>query len=256
MYGWQKQFIGLFDLCFGLSVEDLYCVVCEIVNSFYFMLCMYYVMFGSQMIEFVDYVKGFELVFEDWVVLCQEYEYFDFFNFGGGIFVCMMFDFVELYVEIVSVIVGMVQVVVNWREVFEFDFVGEMGCYMMVEYVVYFFEIFEIKDNGLLLFWVFVDGLIMMLFFDIWVIGEYFVVLLLNYLDCFFQQVCFGGIICDSDDVYFQWQSVVKFYLFVVELDEMLWVGFFFVGVYQEMFGGVCGSKYCVFLEVCELLIE
>ena len=41
------------------------------------------------------------------------------------------------------------------------------------------------------------------------------------------------------------------------ELDERpLYAGFFSVGAYQEMLGGVRGSKHCVLPEATELLID
>jgi arginine decarboxylase len=40
-----------------------------------------------------------------------------------------------------------------------------------------------------------------------------------------------------------------------VETDE-LYLGFFAIGAYQEMLGGVGGSKHCVIPEADELLID
>ncbi|MCA9995634.1 MAG: hypothetical protein KDE56_07805, partial [Anaerolineales bacterium] len=40
-----------------------------------------------------------------------------------------------------------------------------------------------------------------------------------------------------------------------IETDD-LYIGFFSVGAYQEMLGGVKGSKHCVLPEAYELIVE
>ena len=84
--------------------------------------------------------------------------------------------------------------------------------------------------------------------------GEHFIVLPLNLLDKPFQRVQLGGITCDSDDVYPPKKSEAPLYL-PVETDD-LYIGFFSIGAYQEMLGGVRGSKHCVLPEAMELVID
>jgi arginine decarboxylase len=89
---------------------------------------------------------------------------------------------------------------------------------------------------------------------DSWALGEHFIVLPLNHLDKPFRRVQLGGITCDSDDVYPPKKSQAPLYL--PEDTENLYVGFFAVGAYQEMLGGVGGSKHCVIPEADELIID
>ena len=95
---------------------------------------------------------------------------------------------------------------------------------------------------------------------DTWALGEHFICLPLNHLDRPFHRVRLGGITCDRDDVYPPRGSTVP--LFLPDLDPAdlhetpLHVGFFSVGAYQEMLGGVRGSKHCVLPEATELLID
>jgi arginine decarboxylase len=63
-----------------------------------------------------------------------------------------------------------------------------------------------------------------------------------------------GGITCDSDDVYPPKKSSAQLYM-PVDADG-LYIGFFGIGAYQEMLGGVKGSKHCVLPEAYELLID
>jgi arginine decarboxylase len=102
--------------------------------------------------------------------------------------------------------------------------------------------------------WYILDGSIMSSFPDIWALGEHFTVLPLNHLDKPFQRVQLGGVTCDSDDVFPPEDSPAPLYLPVESKD--LYVGFFGIGAYQEMLGGVGGSKHCVIPEADELIID
>jgi arginine decarboxylase len=85
-------------------------------------------------------------------------------------------------------------------------------------------------------------------------LGEHFIVLPLNHLDQPFHQVQLGGITCDSDDQYPPKSSESPLYLPVESRD--LYIGFFSIGAYQEMLGGVKGSKHCVLPEAYELVVD
>ena len=89
---------------------------------------------------------------------------------------------------------------------------------------------------------------------DSWALGEHFICLPLNNLDKPFQQVQLGGITCDSDDVYPPKKSSAAF--FCPSTAKTLTIGFFGIGAYQEMLGGVRGSKHCVLPEANELLVD
>ena len=89
---------------------------------------------------------------------------------------------------------------------------------------------------------------------DSWALSEHFIVLPLTHLDKPFVQVQLGGVTCDSDDVYPPKPSKSPLYLPVVTDD--LYVGFFGIGAYQEMLGGVKGSKHCVLPEANELIVD
>jgi arginine decarboxylase len=131
---------------------------------------------------------------------------------------------------------------------------GEMGRYTVTEHGAHFFKVLNVKENGSPLPWYVIDGSIMSSFPDTWALAEHFIVLPLNHLDKPFRRVQLGGITCDSDDVYPPKPSRSPLYLPVETKD--LYVGFFCVGAYQEMLGGVGGSKHCVLPEANELVID
>ena len=138
--------------------------------------------------------------------------------------------------------------------------IGEFGRYTVSEHAAHLFRVIAVKANGAGLPWYLVDGSIMTSFPDTWALGEHFICLPLNHLDRPFRQVRLGGITCDRDDVYPPRGSVVPLFLPVLSAKELqqapLHLGFFSVGAYQEMLGGVRGSKHCVLPEATELLID
>jgi arginine decarboxylase len=134
------------------------------------------------------------------------------------------------------------------------DVMGEFGRYTTAEHGAHLFKIINVKENGSRLPWYIIDGSIMSSFPDSWALGEHFICLPLNNLDGPFQQVQIGGITCDSDDVYPPKKSESPLYLPVNSED--LYIGFFGIGAYQEMLGGVKGSKHCVLPEAFELIVD
>ena len=138
--------------------------------------------------------------------------------------------------------------------------IGEFGRYTVAEHAAHLFRVISVKPNSPGLPWYLVDGSIMTSFPDTWALGEHFICLPLNHLDRPFHRVRLGGITCDRDDVYPPRGSAVPLFLpdlTAAELRETpLHVGFFSVGAYQEMLGGVRGSKHCVLPEATELLID
>ena len=131
---------------------------------------------------------------------------------------------------------------------------GEFGRYTTAAHGAHLFKVLTVKDNGSELPWYVIDGSIMTSFPDSWALGEHFICLPLNHLDQPFQQVQLGGITCDSDDVYPPKKSAARLFL-PVNTDD-LYIGFFGIGAYQEMLGGVRGSKHCVLPEANELLVD
>ncbi|MDH5507359.1 MAG: arginine decarboxylase, partial [Anaerolineae bacterium] len=153
-----------------------------------------------------------------------------------------------------NLLLGKIKEICDRHDVPVPDVMGEFGRYTVAEHGSHIFRVISKKDNGSRLPWYIIDGSVMSSFPDIWAIGEHFVVLPLNHLDKPFQQVQLGGITCDSDDVYPSQSSQASLYLPVET--EGLYLGFFNVGAYQEMLGGVGGTKHCVIPEADELVID
>jgi arginine decarboxylase len=186
--------------------------------------------------------------------LRQRHASLSIFNFGGGMPVSMTLDFDFDYHAFVRLLLTTMAEVCGRYNVPVPDIMGEFGRYTTSEHGAHLFRIVSTKDNNSDLPWYIIDGSIMSSFPDSWALGEHFIVLPLNHLDKPFHQVQLGGITCDSDDQYPPKKSESPLYLPVETRD--LYIGFFSIGAYQEMLGGVKGSKHCVLPEAYELIVD
>ena len=239
---------------FGLDVADLWKASDYIQAAPNLQLKMYHAMVGSQILNREDFVNWLKPPIELYARLRQRHPSLSIFNFGGGMPVAMTLNFDFDYHAFVRLLLSTMQEVMSRYDVPVPDIMGEFGRYTTAEHGAHLFRIITDKENGSPRPWYIIDGSIMTSFPDSWALGEHFIVLPLNNLDQPFQQVQLGGITCDSDDVYPPKPSQSPLYLPVNT--EELYIGFFSIGAYQEMLGGVKGSKHCVLPEANELIID
>lgn len=239
---------------FGFSLDDIWRAADYIAAAPNLRLTMYHNMIGSQLSDpdaFVNWLKpGIEL----YARLRQRHPDLHIFNFGGGMPVAMTLDFTFDYPGFINKLLRTFQETCHRYQVPVPDIMGEFGRYTTSEHGAHLFSVISGKENDSLLPWYLIDGSIMTSFPDSWALGEHFIVLPLNHLDKPFQRVQLGGITCDSDDVYPPKPSQSPLYL-PVETEDLR-IGFFSVGAYQEMLGGVRGSKHCVLPEAYELIVD
>jgi len=239
---------------FGLNIEQVWKMAEYIDAAPNVQLRLYHAMVGSQMQDeasFIDYLRpGMEV----YAQLRQRYPSLNIFDFGGGMPAAMTLDFQFDYQAFAKGLLMALQETCERYGVPVPDVMGELGRYTTAAHGAHLFQVITEKDNSSNFPWYIIDGSIMTSFPDSWCLGEHFICLPLNNLDKPFQQVQLGGITCDSDDVYPPKKSTSPLFL---PLDsEGLTIGFFGIGAYQEMLGGVRGSKHCVLPEANELLID
>lgn len=239
---------------FGLDLDDMWKAADYISAAPNLTLRLYHAMVGSQILDGNSFVEWLSPGIETYARLRQRHPHLTIFDFGGGMPVPMTLDFDFDYAEFVRLLLAKMQEICLRYEVAVPDIMGEFGRYTTSEHGAHLFKVIAAKSNSSKLPWYIIDGSIMSSFPDSWALSEHFIVLPLNHLDKPFQQVQLGGITCDSDDVYPPKPSHSPLYLPVDTED--LYVGFFSIGAYQEMLGGVKGSKHCVLPEAYELLIE
>jgi len=239
---------------FGLNLKDIWTAAKAISEAPNLNLRLYHAMAGSQITNrdaFVDYLSpGIEV----YAQLRQRFPSLNIFDFGGGMPAPLTLDFEFDYHAFAVRLLRRLQEICDRYDVPVPDVMGEFGRYTTAEHGAHLFKVVTVKDNGSDLPWYIIDGSIMSSFPDTWCLGEHFICLPLNHLDGPFQAVRLGGITCDSDDVYPPKKS--RSILSMPVDANGLYVGFFGIGAYQEMLGGVKGSKHCVLPEAYELLID
>jgi arginine decarboxylase len=239
---------------FGMSLADIWRAADMIASAPNLHLKLYHAMIGSQITSERGFVAWLEPAIDIYARLKQRHPELSIFDFGGGVPVPMTLDFSFDYQGFVRLLLTALQRACAKHQVPVPDVMGEFGRYTTAEHGAHLFKVVTVKENGSRLPWYIIDGSIMTSFPDSWALGEHFIVLPLNHLDKPFRRVHLGGMTCDSDDIYPPKTSQVPLYM-PVETDE-LYVGFFSIGAYQEMLGGVRGSKHCVLPEAVELLVE
>jgi len=239
---------------FGLDLESMWKAADYINAAPNLKLVLYHAMVGSQILDGEAFVTWLKPGIETYARLRQRHPHLSIFDFGGGMPVPMTLDFDFDYHEFIRLLLTTLQETCQRYNVPVPDVMGEFGRYTTSEHGAHFFKIITVKENHSRLPWYIIDGSIMSSFPDSWALSEHFIVLPLNHLDKPFQQVQLGGLTCDSDDVYPPKPSHSPLYL--PTESEGLYIGFFSIGAYQEMLGGVRGSKHCVLPEAYELLID
>ncbi len=239
---------------FGLDLDSLWKAADYIAAAPNLDLTLFHAMVGSQILSEEDFIERLTPGIEIYARMRQRAPTLRIFDFGGGMPAPMTLDFDFDYHLFVRLLLTKLSDVCGRYNVPVPDVMGEFGRYTTSEHGAHLFKIITAKENGSKLPWYIIDGSIMSSFPDSWALQEHFIVLPLNHLDKPFQQVQLGGITCDSDDVYPPKTSHSPLYL-PVETDD-LHIGFFSIGAYQEMLGGVGGSKHCVVPEAYELLID
>jgi arginine decarboxylase len=239
---------------FGLDSDQFLQAAKQVSEAPNLNLKLFHAMVGSQITGEAEFVSRLTPSIELFARMKQVYPSLEVFDFGGGMPVRMTLDFQFDYEKFAVLLPTKIQEVCRQSGVDVPHVMGEFGRYTVAEHGAHIFKIVMQKENRSALPWYILDGSLMSSFPDIWALGEHFIVLPINHLDQPFRQVQLGGITCDSDDVYPPKAS--RSVLYLPRTTEDLYIGFFSIGAYQEMLGGVGGSKHCVIPEALELVID
>jgi arginine decarboxylase len=239
---------------FGMDLAQVWRAADYVAAAPNLNLRLYHAMVGSQILDEAAFVAYLKPGIEVYAQLKQRFPSLEIFDFGGGMPAAMTLDFSFDYDDFAVRLLRALQETCARYGVAEPDVMGEFGRYTTAAHGAHLFKVITVKENASALPWYIIDGSIMSSFPDSWALSEHFICLPLTNLDQPFQQVQLGGITCDSDDVYPPKPSRSPLYL--PRDTEELYVGFFGIGAYQEMLGGVRGSKHCVLPEANELVID
>ncbi len=239
---------------FGMDEGQLWQAAETVAQAPNLQFKLFHAMVGSQITSAQDFVQRLMPSFDLYARMRQKYPSLHVFDYGGGIPAPLTLDFDFDYRDFAARLFTALAEACSRYGVPAPDVMGEMGRYTVAEHGAHLFKVLSVKENHSPLPWYIIDGSIMSSLPDVWALAEHFILLPLNHLDRPFRRVQLGGITCDSDDVYPPESSQSPLYL-PAEVED-LHIGFFAIGAYQEMLGGVGGSKHCVIPEATELVID
>lgn len=248
------------DSRFGMDAAEVERLAAEIERAPGARFVLLHAMFGSASHTAEEFVEALEPGLDLYARLGRRHGRLRYFDFGGGVPGRTTLDDEFDYDLFARRLLETATARCTAHGTKPPALVGEFGRYAVSEHAAHLFRVIAVKENGSALPWYLVDGSIMTSFPDTWALGEHFICLPLNRLDRPFRRVRLGGITCDRDDVYPPRGSAVPLFLPDLDAGELaetpLFVGFFSVGAYQEMLGGVRGSKHCMLPEATEVLID
>ncbi|MBN2085901.1 MAG: hypothetical protein JW748_11835 [Anaerolineales bacterium] len=239
---------------FGMQLTDVARAAARIEEAPNLTLRIYHAMVGGQIEQEADFVERLSSPMEIFAKLRQRHPDLTIFNFGGGVPSAMALGFRFDYPAFARLLLTAIQKNCRRFRVPEPDVMGEVGRYTVTEHGAQIFKVGLVKENKSKYPWYILNGSIMTSFPDAWALKEHFTVLPVTNLDRPFRRVQLAGLSCDSDDVYPPKGSASPLFLPVDA--ENLYVGFFGIGAYQEMLGGMGGVKHCMIPEADELIIE
>jgi arginine decarboxylase len=242
------------DIRFGMSSSTMRAAAEKIANAPNLTLVMYHAMQSDVSIDPDGWLNGFRASMKVYAALAQQHPTLHMYNWGGGfpatVGATADFD----YPHFITRLLHIAKEVSSAAGIHAPTLVGEFGRFTTAEHGFHLFRVLKAKENGSRLPWYLIDGSIMSSFPDAWALGLEFLVLPLNNLNGPFREVRLGGLTCDTDDVYPTRPHHRKLYMPVNT--ENLYVGFFGVGCYQEILGGIGGAKHCLLPEANELIIS
>lgn len=177
-------------------------------------------------------------------------------NIGGGFPIKRSLTFDYDYPYMAEEIVAQIKQVCTEYGVAEPDIFTEFGSFTVGESGGTIYSVIHQKQQNDREKWNMIDGSFMTTLPDAWAISQRFVMLPVNHWDRRYERVLLGGLTCDSDDYYNSEQHVNAIYIPQYNKDEVLYIGFFNTGAYQESLSGFGGIQHCLIPSPKHIIID
>ncbi|MBI1306911.1 MAG: arginine decarboxylase [Bacteroidetes bacterium] len=177
-------------------------------------------------------------------------------NIGGGFPIKRSLTFDYDYAYMAEEIIAQIKWVCNEYKVKEPDIFTEFGSFTVGESGATIYSVINQKQQNDREKWNMIDGSFMTTLPDAWAISQRFVMLPVNHWDRRYERVLLGGLTCDSDDYYNSEQHVNAIYIPQFDKDEVLYIGFFNTGAYQESLSGFGGIQHCLIPAPKHIIID
>ncbi len=177
-------------------------------------------------------------------------------NIGGGFPIKKSLAFDYDYAYMVREILTQIKRVCTDNDIPEPNIFTEFGSFTVGESGGALFSVIHQKQQNDREKWNMIDSSFMTNLPDTWAINQRFIMLPINRWNDDYERVLLGGLTCDSDDYYNSEQHSNAIYLPKFDRNQVLYIGFFNTGAYQETIGGFGGLKHCLIPEPKHILIE
>ncbi|PKP20438.1 MAG: arginine decarboxylase [Bacteroidetes bacterium HGW-Bacteroidetes-21] len=175
--------------------------------------------------------------------ICPE---LDSLNIGGGFPIknSLVFDYDYEYMA--EEIVSQIKRSCEQAGVPEPNLFTEFGSFTVAESGAVLYSILDQKKQNDRELWDMIDSSFMTTLPDIWAMNQRFILLAVNNWDQSYERVFLGGLTCDSQDYYSEEAHVNAIFLPKYDSENVLYIGFFHTGAYQESLGGFGGIQHCL----------
>ncbi len=167
-------------------------------------------------------------------------------NIGGGFPIKSSLNFDYDYQYMADEIINQVKTACELADIPHPDIYTEFGSFTVGESGGAIYSVVYQKQQNDKEKWNMIDSSFITTLPDAWSINKRFVMLPINRWNANYERVFLGGVTCDSDDYYNSEQHVNAIYLPTYDQEDVLYIGFFNAGAYQEAIGGFGGIQHCL----------
>ncbi len=175
--------------------------------------------------------------------ICPELDTID---IGGGFPIKTSLTFEYDYEYMAEQVIENVQWICEKNNVPVPNIFTEFGSYTVGESGAVIYSVLDQKLQNDKELWYMIDGSFITHLPDAWGMNQKYIMLAVNNWDNMFHKVNLGGLTCDSMDYYNSEAHTSEVFLPRIDENEVLYIGFFHTGAYQESLGGYGGIQHCL----------
>ena len=167
-------------------------------------------------------------------------------DIGGGMPIYTTLGVEYDYAYMIDQIVLYIKSICDNRGVPEPNIFTEFGSFTVGESGGILYSVIGQKEQNDKENWYMINSSFITTLPDTWGIGQKFILLAVNNWDQEFQRINLGGLTCDSQDFYNSDVNTNQVFMPKMKEGEVLHLGFFHTGAYQESLGGYGGIQHCL----------
>jgi arginine decarboxylase len=175
--------------------------------------------------------------------ICPELDTID---IGGGFPIKTSLTFEYDYQYMVDQIIENIQWICQKNKIPVPNIMTEFGSYTVGESGAVLYSVIDQKLQNDKELWYMIDGSFITHLPDAWGLNQKYIMLAINKWDDPYHKVNLGGLTCDSMDYYNSEAHSSEVFMPIIDNDEVLYLGFFHTGAYQESLGGYGGIQHCL----------